>query len=132
MYHPRDKTLTKGITYGFKTTVGQVFVNVDKPLADAFVDEENEGFFAFLLPKTDNITMIIQLPFSSQINSDKSITVKFDKSMIICTYFKNVKKDTTDIYNIVNGLLGYDSTKRSFQMELRLSLIHISEPTRPY
>jgi hypothetical protein len=131
VFHPRDKTLSKTITYGFKTTVGKVYVNVDKPSSDAFIDEENEGFFAFLLPSTPNMTMIVQLPFSSQVNSDKSITVKFDKSMIICTYFKNVKKDTTDIHSLVNGLLGYDSTKRSFQMEFRGEYYNIKN-TRVY
>ena len=121
--YPGDKNVLKNITFAFKTTINKVWVNINKPTA-SFVEEENQGFFAFLLSGTTITTsptpsyyMIIQLPFTATMLDDNSIKIEFDKSMILTTYSVTKKKDIDDVLNIVNSTLGTES-KRSFQITM--------------
>ena len=114
-----DTTISKQITTGFKTLINNVYVNLNNPKTTDSLEEEDKGFFAFLLPDVTKIYMIVQLPFTSKMDRVSSnVKLTFDSQMTICTYKKNVKMSTDVVLTILSSLLNRTPDQKMLELDL--------------
>jgi len=129
-----DSAISSRVAYAFRTTVGNVYVNANKPDSANALEEESKGFFLFLLPDSTKRHLVIQLPFTSEMSDveQNSVKVEFDRNMIACMYNKTVKIPTDPIYNVINGTLGRSQNNKSFVMIRTSSNQYIVQGPRSY
>jgi len=110
-----DNLSSKRISFAFRI-IANIYVNVNKPSSENSLVEESKGFFLFVLPDVTRRLLVIQLPFTSEMAESDSVKIKFDDTMIVCTYKKFVKMPTESVYNVINGILQRPPESKTFTL----------------